>query len=569
MPAIVIAVGLSCSVSAMAIDWYSNSWDFRQQIIINTNQVSGIGSLTNFPIVITQANVDTGLWANAQASGNDILFTAGDAFTKLSHEIETYDAGSSQLCAWVRIPELSKTLGTNIYMYYGHPGASGQQDATNVWINNFVGIWHLAETNGNAFDSTAYDNDGTPNISDRDLGRALIDRCDSLGTWSGGNLSLGTYSTWLHETYACWVPVYTTVLQDISSPPGAGVTNKMICDPAADLDLGNRWLFFYFRSDRAASDFDSVKVWIYDTNENYRVHDITGFKTNTWKRYQFDIVADGSVGPGGAPDSHAVDRIEWTFGADGATPSFTNGVYWLQAYGGIDQDAEGLMGGADGFFDAAQTYYNCGQVPGLDYGTNNFTWSFWEKHAYKEEPPGSGVPHDCGPVGKGRRYWGSGSRGFYIEMRSTWDHYHFGISDTSNNWFYSSHGKGDSPSACTAYDGDWHLIQQTIDRPNSEVKLYYDGGYIRSVSLTSPRVGGTGGDETAPCYDITSTAEFRIGRTVAANWFGRLDEIRIANGIRSAEWIATGYNNQSSPGTFYSMEDELQRPRAGTIVLIR
>jgi len=36
-------------------------------------------------------------------------------------------------------------------------------------------------------------------------------------------------------------------------------------------------------------------------------------------------------------------------------------------------------------------------------------------------------------------------------------------------------------------------------------------------------------------------------------WNGNLDEVRVSNTARSAEWIATEYNNQSSPLTFYSV----------------
>jgi hypothetical protein len=39
-------------------------------------------------------------------------------------------------------------------------------------------------------------------------------------------------------------------------------------------------------------------------------------------------------------------------------------------------------------------------------------------------------------------------------------------------------------------------------------------------------------------------------------WFGTLDEIRFSSTARSADWIATEYNNQNSPGTFLSRSTE-------------
>jgi len=144
--------------------WYRD-WGYRQQITINTNKVSG--TLTNFPVLIVLTNAPSGLWSHAQANGYDILFTSDDATNKLGHEIESYDAASSQLWAWVKIPTLSDSLAsdTNIYMYYGKSGASDQSEATNVWADNYVGVWHLKENPTNVapqmLDSTSYTNHGT------------------------------------------------------------------------------------------------------------------------------------------------------------------------------------------------------------------------------------------------------------------------------------------------------------------------------------------------------------------------------------------------------------------------
>ncbi|MEO8368841.1 MAG: LamG-like jellyroll fold domain-containing protein, partial [Candidatus Solibacter sp.] len=40
---------------------------------------------------------------------------------------------------------------------------------------------------------------------------------------------------------------------------------------------------------------------------------------------------------------------------------------------------------------------------------------------------------------------------------------------------------------------------------------------------------------------------------------GAMDEVRISSAPRSAGWIATGYNNQSSPSTFYSIGAAIHR----------
>src|SRR5207302_7471913 len=42
------------------------------------------------------------------------------------------------------------------------------------------------------------------------------------------------------------------------------------------------------------------------------------------------------------------------------------------------------------------------------------------------------------------------------------------------------------------------------------------------------------------------------GSSFRANFTGSMDEVRLSNVARSADWIATEYNNQSSPAAFYN-----------------
>jgi hypothetical protein len=54
----------------------------------------------------------------------------------------------------------------------------------------------------------------------------------------------------------------------------------------------------------------------------------------------------------------------------------------------------------------------------------------------------------------------------------------------------------------------------------------------------------------------SSTADLTMGArldTAGQNLDGVLDEVRVSSTVRSANWIATEYNNQSSPATFYSI----------------
>jgi Concanavalin A-like lectin/glucanases superfamily/Domain of unknown function (DUF2341) len=143
-----------------AASWYGSGWGYRQPITIDHTKVAA--TQTSFPVLISFAS-DASLAANALANGNDILFTAADGTTKLNHEIESYNSSTGELVAWVLVPNLSSTVDTQIYLYFGNPSASNQQNVPGTWASsNYGGVWHLP--NGSSLslaDSTANANNGT------------------------------------------------------------------------------------------------------------------------------------------------------------------------------------------------------------------------------------------------------------------------------------------------------------------------------------------------------------------------------------------------------------------------
>ena len=122
-------------------DWWDSSWLHRKTVTINHTKVAA--DLANFPVLVDI--VDSDLSSKAQSSGNDIVFT-DSSMNKLSHEIERYDNNTGHLVAWVRVPSLSSTSDTVLYMYYGNAAASNQQNPTAVWDPNYMMVQHLEET---------------------------------------------------------------------------------------------------------------------------------------------------------------------------------------------------------------------------------------------------------------------------------------------------------------------------------------------------------------------------------------------------------------------------------------
>ena len=80
------------------------------------------------------ASVDNGGHV-ASPSGFDILFSSDpNGMTKLDYELEKYDPATGQVVAWIRIPTLSHTTDTVLYVFYGNSNiTSTQQNPAGVW----------------------------------------------------------------------------------------------------------------------------------------------------------------------------------------------------------------------------------------------------------------------------------------------------------------------------------------------------------------------------------------------------------------------------------------------------
>ena len=133
------------SITGGTTGWYGSAWTNRKAITIDHTKVAG--NLTNFPILFSVSDtnlksVDNG-GSVGKADGTDLVFTASDGITKLDHELESYNAWAGQVNAWVRLPAVSSTTDTVIYVYYGNAAAADQQHKSGVWDSNYKLVWHL------------------------------------------------------------------------------------------------------------------------------------------------------------------------------------------------------------------------------------------------------------------------------------------------------------------------------------------------------------------------------------------------------------------------------------------
>ncbi|MDP2323302.1 MAG: DUF2341 domain-containing protein, partial [Gammaproteobacteria bacterium] len=140
------------------VGWYNSAWAYRKEITIDHTQVAA--NQNDFAVLVN-LGADADVQAHALANGNDIVFTAADGVTKLNAQIEKYSSVNGELVAWVRVPSLSSVTDTRLFLYYGDPAASNQQNAAGVWDAHTTAVYHLNESGGPYSDSTGNANAGS------------------------------------------------------------------------------------------------------------------------------------------------------------------------------------------------------------------------------------------------------------------------------------------------------------------------------------------------------------------------------------------------------------------------
>jgi hypothetical protein len=162
--------------SSSASAWWNDDWLYRKQFTINSSQVTA--DLENFPILVSVTDGD--LASKAQSDGDDIVFTIEQG-NKLDHEIESYDATTGTLVAWVKIPNLDGDQDSNFYMYYGNPTTDNMQRPEEVWGDFYDATWHMNDTT-TFTDSTRNSYGGTNNGATLNTSGKMANALDFTGS---------------------------------------------------------------------------------------------------------------------------------------------------------------------------------------------------------------------------------------------------------------------------------------------------------------------------------------------------------------------------------------------------
>jgi len=224
-------VGSAAYIISGGSNWYNLAWTNRKAVTIDHTKVAGGSSLTNFAVLFSTTDANLKTVANGgsvgKSDGSDILFTAGDGTTKLDHELERYNAATGEVLAWVRIPTLSNTTDTGLYIYYGNAAAANQQNPTGVWDSSYKGVWHLPNgTVLSASDSTANANNGS--ITGAGAGNGKI---DGAGSFSGSSQYININNFAISDPYNFTVEAWINPTDYANYNGIAGKTNSNLPAP--------------------------------------------------------------------------------------------------------------------------------------------------------------------------------------------------------------------------------------------------------------------------------------------------------------------------------------------------
>ncbi len=149
-----VSLSLLASLSyADPVDWsaYKKSFD------ITFPGYTGTSTLTDFPVLIRLSTAQNDFRYARCPNGDSLRFSDANG-NLIPHEIDTWDPTGESL-VWVKVPLLNAS--TRIIAHYdcAYPGAA--LDASQVWSNGFIGVWHLGESARPLKTSTAIGSDFT------------------------------------------------------------------------------------------------------------------------------------------------------------------------------------------------------------------------------------------------------------------------------------------------------------------------------------------------------------------------------------------------------------------------
>lgn len=133
-----LGVAIGSATSPPQLSGYTK----RRRITIDRARIDT--SLSDVPVLVRlrSTNFD---FSQSMANGYDVRFTAADGVTLLAFERERHDQANQVAEYYVRVPLISNTADTVLFVYFRLDATPNGASPTAVWDSNTVGRWALSE----------------------------------------------------------------------------------------------------------------------------------------------------------------------------------------------------------------------------------------------------------------------------------------------------------------------------------------------------------------------------------------------------------------------------------------
>lgn len=170
----------STLLPGLAQAWWQPDWAYRKPVTIDAGPQGGaIGGDAGRTPVLLRLHTGNFSFEGVNESGADLRFVAGDDKTVLNHQIEQFDPLLGIALVWVDVPAVSAGSLQQIWMYYGNPKAPASGNGQRSFDPDYTLVYHFAEANVPARDSTAYGNNSQSAVVTKD--GTIIGRGAQLG----------------------------------------------------------------------------------------------------------------------------------------------------------------------------------------------------------------------------------------------------------------------------------------------------------------------------------------------------------------------------------------------------
>ena len=201
-----------CSSYALASAQFPADWVGGRRAPIALNHALVTADQSNFPWIIQASAFPSEFWTNVQADGGDIRFTSDETGAiPLHSEITNFNKTGHTITAYVKIPNISSSVDTTIWVWYKSSVTAAMPAASNptwgsqgVWDANYTAVYHMDGASGaNESDSTANGH----NMTDAGAVTSVAGKIDNgrsgfTGSVSLYNAALAEPGTYTIETWA-------------------------------------------------------------------------------------------------------------------------------------------------------------------------------------------------------------------------------------------------------------------------------------------------------------------------------------------------------------------------------